>query len=245
MLLGHDLIAQSSGPRLVMNTIVSSPLLGRIAAAEGVRFEETLTGFKWIANRAITAADEGLSFVFGYEEALGYTVADLVRDKDGIGAAVALAQLAGHLKARGQTLLDRLAEICAQHGLYLSGQRTAKFPGAGGQAKMAALMDGLRQNPPRELGGLAVECVRDYQTGVATAQDGSERALTLPSSNVLVFDLEQGNRVIARPSGTEPKIKLYLDVCEPLGSGDYAAARERAGERLRALGDAIEAAPGV
>jgi phosphomannomutase len=245
VLLGHDLLSQGSGPRLVMNTIVSSPLLGRIAAAQGVQFEETLTGFKWIANRAIEAEREGVSFVFGYEEALGYTVGNLVHDKDGIGAAVALAQLAAALKAKGQTLLDRLAEICAEHGLYMSGQRTAVFPGADGAANMAALMEGLRTAPPIEIGGLAVRTTRDYQTQLATDASGEQQTLSLPRSNVVAFDLAGGNRVIARPSGTEPKIKLYLDVCEPLGEGSYAAARERAQQRLQALGDDFAAKVGI
>lgn len=223
--------------RLVITTIVSSPLLGVIARDLGVRYEETLTGFKWIANRAMDLeASAGARFVAGYEEALGYTVGEVVRDKDGIGAAVAVAQLAAFLAAQGKTLGDRLDEIGRRWGVYASAQESRTYPGASGSAHIARLMEALRADPPWRIGEAAVVALRDVSRGVQLTADGGSGPLSLPRSNVLLFDLEGGGRIVARPSGTEPKIKFYFDLREqPAAGEDLAAARARAGERLERL----------
>jgi phosphomannomutase len=238
VILGHRLLEQGTGPdRLVITTIVSSPLLGVIARAFGVRYAETLTGFKWIANKAMDLErSEALRFVFGYEEALGYTVGTAVRDKDGIGAALVLAAIAAELHAEGRTLADELERVYRRFGLYASDQRTLPFPGADGPARMADLVNGLRARPPAALAGCAVLAVVDCIAGVRRERDGGTAPVDLPSSNVLVLELDGGHRVIARPSGTEPKVKIYFDVREPLVDGEPledAAGRARA--RIAAL----------
>jgi phosphomannomutase len=235
VLLGHYAIAQSAGDdRLVIATVVSSPLLGRIAADLGVAYAETLTGFKWIANRAMELeASEGKRFVFGYEEALGYCVGRAVRDKDGISAALVIATLAATLHARGETLLDELERIWRRWGFYASGQRSIAFPGASGKQTMATLMGHLRAAPPAHFDGARVIAVRDCLRGVRIC-DGEETPLDLPQSDVIAFELEGGHRVIARPSGTEPKMKIYFDVRETL-DGEVAVARARAAARIERL----------
>ncbi len=226
ILLGYYLLTEKTGSReqasrrLVLATIVSSPMLGTIARRLGVRYEETLTGFKWIANRAMDLEAQGLSFVFGYEEALGYTVGDVVRDKDGISAAVMIAEIASVLRARGRTLLGELDAIYRQYGLFVSSQVNLTRKGTSGAAEIAALMDRLREAKPTRIGSHAVLATSDYATQTRTSQGGKSEALALPRSNVLSFELEGGSRIIARPSGTEPKVKFYFDVREPMVEGE-------------------------
>ena len=241
VLLGAYVLSREPGTdRLVVATIVSSPMLGAIARDLGVRFTETLTGFKWITNRAMDLeASDGVRFVFGYEEALGYCVDRIVRDKDGISAAVVLATHAAELHAKGETLLDELERLGRRHGLYLSAQKSLEFPGAEGPAKMAALMNGLREQPPAELGGVGVTAVVDVLTSTRTSPDGVA-PVDLPASDVLIYELAGGHRVVARPSGTEPKVKIYVDVRETIATDEtLAAARSRADARIAELRDAI------
>jgi phosphomannomutase len=192
-------------------SIVSSSWLGRVVTARGGRYVETLTGFKWIARA------EGLRF--GYEEALGYCVDPAsVRDKDGISAAVLVAELAAELKARGRTLQDRLDELAAAHGVHATDQLSVRVTDL---SAIATAMQRLRAAPPASLGGRTVTSVDDLAAGVGD----------LPPTEGLRFWLERGGRVIVRPSGTEPKLKCYLEVVEPVDAGsDVAAARARATE---------------
>lgn len=249
VLLGHYCLTAGpqDGERVCLASLVSSPNLGAIARALGVRYEETLTGFKWIANRAMQIeAETGARFVFGYEEALGYTVSTVVRDKDGIGAAVVAAELAAVLRAEGKTLLGRLEELARAYGLFVSSQRSITMPGQDGAAQIGALMSRLRAAPPAVLGPLEVLAVGDYQARTRTPKGGEPTPIELPPSNVLVFELSGGSRVIARPSGTEPKIKFYYDVCEPMNEGEpMADADARAKAKLAALDAAFCAAAGV
>jgi len=230
VLLGADAIehADTSGqPRLVVTTIVSSTLLSRIARDKGASYRETLTGFKWIADAALRAEDEGETFVFGYEEALGYSVGTLVRDKDGIGAAVRLAELARFLKARGLTLLDRLDELFVAHGLSHSLQWSVSLPGPEGRQRIEGAMKALRDSPPERVAGSPVVHTLDLDLGVERTR-GRHRPAELPRSNVVVFEAENGGRLLARPSGTEPKIKFYLElVGKAAAPGDVDSTRER------------------
>lgn len=225
------------GPeRLVVTTVVSSPMLRQIASQLGVRYAETLTGFKWIAEAATRMGrDEGAHFVFGYEEALGYTVGTVVRDKDGIGAATVFAELAASAAAEGRTVLDELERLGRTYGLFVSGQQSVWRKGAAGAAEIAAMMTSLRAKLPQSIGGLRVERVRDIERGIET-RGGVTTRLALPKSNVLIFDLEGGARVVARPSGTEPKIKYYFDLREQVREGEpFEDARARAEQKLAAL----------
>jgi phosphomannomutase len=225
-LLGAGLLDRTAGDaaenRLVASTIVSSTLLSKVAAAAGARYAETLTGFKWIAR----AADgvPGARFVFGYEEALGYAVGDVVRDKDGIGAAVAMLTLATEAKAAGRSLLEVYDDLESAHGVHLTSQLTLRT------ADQAAVMRRLRADPPAELGGLRVTELADLAVAPGAG---------MPTANVLVFRLA-GARVVIRPSGTEPKIKCYIEVTEPPGHQPLATAREAAATRLAPLRQALE-----
>ena len=235
--------APDAARRLVAASLVSSPQLGAFARAMGVDYEETLTGFKWIANQAMAAERErNASFVFGYEEALGYTVGTVVRDKDGISAALVFCELALYLAGRGQTLLQRLDEISRRTGVYVSGQISTVFPGQEGIQTMASIMEALRQDPPSEVAGQEVSAFTDIEAGLRRPRGGAPEPLRLPPSNVLMFDLAGGDRVIARPSGTEPKLKLYFDLNEPVAADEpVAAAQARGEERMARLKDAMRA----
>jgi phosphomannomutase len=228
VLLARHVLSHTSEPKpLVVSTLVSSRMLSKMAASAGVRYLDTLTGFKWIANQAMRVeAEEGVRFVFGYEEALGYTVGTVVRDKDGIGAALALAEMAAELRARGETLLDALEELRREHGYFASRQRSFTLDGAEGARRIDRAMERLRREPRSRLGPERVRAFHDRRDG-----------------NVLLYDLEDGGRVAIRPSGTEPKIKLYLEVVEVYD--DPLLARERAGSRLAALETELLAVSGL
>ncbi len=240
VLLGHHLLVHGddgNGDRLVVVSLVSSPWLGVIARSLGVTYEKTLTGFKWIANRAIQLEREaGKRFVFGYEEALGYTVGTLVRDKDGISAAVVLATMAAELAERGETLLDQRERIIRRYGLFASRQRAIRFPSAAGAKQMAAIMTRLRDQTPTTIGGSEVDVIIDYDSRTRCERGEAPLHIDVAQSNVLVFKLRGGHRVVARPSGTEPKLKIYFDAREPLGDDEpLAAAQTRAAERIDKL----------
>jgi|tagenome__1003787_1003787.scaffolds.fasta_scaffold20882096_2 phosphomannomutase len=216
-LLGEHVLAtldrQAHPDPLVASTIVSSSLLGHVAAAHGARHAETLTGFKWLVR-----AGEGL--VFAYEEALGLCVdPDSVRDKDGISASIVACDLVATLKAAGRTLPDALDDLAVAHGVHLTDQLSLRFTDVSAIGPMVAA---LRKAPPSSLGGVEV------------TQDN-------PAPDIIRLRAE-GLRVVIRPSGTEPKVKAYLEIVEPVASPDaLAAARARAAERMSSLRDEIAA----
>jgi phosphomannomutase len=233
LLLADYLLEQAAdGERLLSTTVVSSQLLGRMAEAAGVTYAETLTGFKWIANAAIEHAAEGRRLVLGYEEALGYCIGDLVRDKDGISAAAVFAEMVAFDAALGRTVAERLSDIYRRFGLYLTEQFSLSLPGAEGLATIAAHMRSFRERPPEEIGGHRVVERRDLMAG------GNE----VPKADVLIFRLEGDRRVIMRPSGTEPKLKSYYEVREPIAGGEPVdAGLDRARTQLRDLRQAHQA----
>ena len=229
-LLGASLLGWTAGNvdpgnRLVASTIVSSTLLSKIAATAGARYAETLTGFKWIV-RAGESVPQA-RFVYGYEEALGYAVGDVVRDKDGIGAALAMLRLATEAKATGRSVLERYDELESVHGVHLTSQVTLRT------TDQAEIMGRLRADPPAKFGGLPVTAMVDLAAGDG-ARDGPG-----PMANVLIFRLP-GARVVLRPSGTEPKIKCYIEITEPLAGRSLPAARGSAAKRLAPLRHALE-----
>ncbi|MFE7227021.1 phospho-sugar mutase [Nocardioides sp. NPDC057577] len=208
------------------SSIVSSSLLGKIAAAAGQAYAETLTGFKWISRAP------GLAF--GYEEALGYCVdPEHVRDKDGISALLLLCELAASLKAEGRDLADLLDELAVEHGLHATTQLSIRLEDP---AQIAGAMQRLRDRPVTALAGAAVQQLDDLTTGIGG----------LPPTDGIRYQLAGGSRVIVRPSGTEPKIKCYLEVVEPVGSPEaLTQARTDAEIALGALKVDIRAALGV
>jgi len=239
VLLGEFMLTE--GPKraspLVITTVVSSVQLRAIAEKLGAGYEETLTGFKWIANRALELDPKGERFAFGYEEALGYTIGTVVRDKDGIGAALVAAELAARCHALGGTLLTRLEALQRKYGLFVSSLKTVTLPGAEGQAKMAGLMKSLRAKPPAAVGPLAIDVVNDYQARERVA-GGKKAPLSLPPANMIVYELAGGTRITVRPSGTEPKVKMYFEVQEPVAANEpMAQAHQRALGRLERIGE--------
>jgi phosphomannomutase len=204
---------------------VSSSLLGKIAAAYGAEYVETLTGFKWIGRVP--------GLVFGYEEALGYCVDPAaVKDKDGISTLVRVLQLGAQAKAEGRTLLDLLDDLAKKYGLHATDQLAARVDDL---SLIAAAMDRLRATPPTELGDHTVERIDDLN-------EGTEQ---LPPTDGFRYHLSAGARVVVRPSGTEPKLKCYLEVVVPVAGDDVTAARTQAAAELAAIKKDLAAAAGI
>ena len=225
-LLAHWLLTEWRSPvsdPLLMTTIVSSRMLQRMADRLGAHYAETLTGFKWIAHRAREHRErDGWSLVLGYEEALGFTVGETVADKDGISAALIFAEMAAVLKQRGSTVRQALDRLYREYGLHRSLQHSLVHSGPDGATRIAAIMDRLRADPPEAIAGLDVARHLDWAPGI----DG------LPPSNVLGYELDGGGRILVRPSGTEPKIKFYLETVTAVDASDTDL------ERLRLRADA-------
>jgi len=193
--------------------VVSSTMLGRIARKFGIRFEETLTGFKWIANRAMDLEKEGYRYLFGYEEALGYLAGPYVKDKDGIVAPALMVDLAAWCFSKNESILHHLDSLYCTYGYHACFNKSLVFDLSEGQDKMTSMMITFRENPPDNLGGLAITERMDCLKGLRFGPDGSEIGPTnLPESNVLTYYLEGGGRATIRPSGTEPKVKFYCEV---------------------------------
>ena len=194
-----------------VKSIVSTSLANRICEDYGVEMFETLTGFKFIGEKIQQFQDTGShTFLFGFEESYGFLSSTFVRDKDGVNASLLIAELAASCKAQGITLYDRLQEIFARYGTFVEKVVSTTLPGKDGVARMQQIMKDLRAEAPKEIGGLKVTAVRDYLRGVRV-ENGVETPTGLPTSDVLYFELEGGNWVCVRPSGTEPKIKLYVN----------------------------------
>lgn len=240
VLLGHFLLTQQKTANpLVVTTIVSSAQLKAIAAALGARYAETLTGFKWIANTAIDELAKGVNFVVGYEEALGYSVGPVVRDKDGIGSALVVADMAAWCKARGLSLFGYLEEVQRAHGLFVAKQFNATLPGASGAAAIKSVMDAFRAKPPTTIGNSRIVATNDYREQ-SRVEGGTKSTLSLPKSNVIAYELEGGHRVTLRPSGTEPKIKFYFEWRETMAAGEaMSSAKTRATQKLDAMESAF------
>jgi phosphomannomutase len=232
VVLGDHLLRHHPSPhRLVVSTVVSSPMLAAVAAAHGARYEPTLTGFKWICRAAAAlAAAEGLDFVFGYEEALGYVVGDVVRDKDGIAAAVVAADLVRDLAAHGRTVSDRLEELYRRDGLWVSRQRTLSLDAVDGPQRVTAVLDALSRARGDAVGARDVLEVNDHRRGPASAP-------WRPPSPMVELALADG-RALLRPSGTEPKVKVYVDLRADR-SGDLATQERDLGRDADAVAEAV------
>lgn len=236
VLLG-DYVLSSPGPDrpIVINSVVSSPMFGEIARARGARHEITLTGFKWIVNAGLHLEEAGEgTFVYGYEEALGYTIGSVVRDKDGMSAALVLADLTETLRRRGATLWDRLAELWAEVGVWASAQASVTRTGPEGMAELKAAVARLAADPPREVDGIEVTGITDYRTGA------EQRPFWLGAQDLVEISFGDLGRALVRPSGTEPKLKVYADLRGEAGPDPFQAQSrlgEQAGSVARALAD--------
>ena len=233
LIASHLLEKEHSFVPVVCTTIVSSSMLKSIAEAAGADYYETLTGFKWLANVALDHEDEQHRFLFAYEEALGYAAGRQVRDKDGLSALLAFAQMTEALSREGKTVLDKLESLYRRHGLYLTGQRSIAL-----QSGARPIGDLLRESPCAQIAGHAVLQVDDLGRGIRRYADGREEKLDMPQSDVLIYRLENKARVIVRPSGTEPKLKCYYEVVEAISDEAFSTAMQRAELSLSVLAEA-------
>ncbi|HEX3851631.1 MAG TPA: phospho-sugar mutase [Polyangiaceae bacterium] len=213
-----------AGPQaLVLSSLVSSPMLESIAAAHGARCERVLTGFKWVWTAALALEARSFRFCFGYEEALGYSFGRAVRDKDGISAALAFAELAAEARAAGKTVLERLHALYREHGLWVSVLHNVVLKGAAGAARILQAMQQAVDSPPAALAGLGVSSVTDLRQPEASAPSWRGAAL------LVEIRLIGGGRVFVRPSGTEPKLKIYVDLRADLApEASLSAAEDQA-----------------
>ncbi len=225
LLAEHVLAGGSGNDRLVVNTIVSSSMLGRIAEAHGVAHRTTLPGIRWVIDAARQLPEHRL--VFAYEEALGYVLSDAVHDKDGIVAAMHVLQLLGALRRGGRTVEDALADLDDRYGAHHKTQVAVRFPGMGGRQRLTARLDALRRDPPASVGGVNVRSVVDHSAG----------AHGLPPANLLELDcaVDRGARVLLRPSETEPLLKIYVELVADARDRHAPIALEQLAHDLRAL----------
>ena len=195
-----------------LSSIVSTGMARVVAEQNGVHFEDTFTGFKFMAERVASWEAAGsYKYIFAFEESYGYMMGDYVRDKDAVTASMMVAEMAAHYYRKGMTLLDALNALYEKYGWYKEKTLNLVMPGLDGLQKMKALMSSLRENPPTEIGGEEVIRLRDYQDGsIFVAGLGKVDKTPFAGSNVLYFELADGSSFIIRPSGTEPKIKVYL-----------------------------------
>ncbi|KOS66622.1 phosphoglucomutase [Lysinibacillus contaminans] len=214
---------------VLLKTIVTSELGTAIAKEFDVITVNTLTGFKYIAEKIAEYDRSGAyTYLFGYEESYGYLIETFVRDKDAVQVALKVAEMAAHYEKGGQSLLDALQDLYRQYGFYREALVSQVFEGKNGQEEMKAILDNLRQEAPESIAGIAVERFEDYLAGITTLADGTTEEIVLPKENVLKFVLADGTWIAIRPSGTEPKCKFYFGVV-----GDTVEAASEKLERLQ------------
>jgi len=214
-LLAHHKKQGFKGNEFIASTIVSTPMIAKMAAHYGVRFEQTLTGFKWIGK--LIKDHPELKFIGGGEESYGYMVGDFVRDKDAVTSSLLAAEIACELKSKGLTLYDYLLDCYVKYGLYQERLISVTKKGQSGAQEIEAMMKGFRSHPPKEVAGEPVAYIEDYLLQeIADIQTGTRTPISLPKANVIVLETTTGSRIAARPSGTEPKIKFYFSVHETL-----------------------------
>lgn len=213
---------------IAVKSVVSTKLADRLAKEMGVTMIDVLTGFKFIGEQIALLEEKGevQRFILGFEESSGYLTGPHARDKDAVNAAMIICEMAAYYKAQGKTLLDVLDDVYAVCGRYLSVVDSYTFEGADGSVKMAEMLKGLRAGACGEIGGLPVAAVGDYLTGKRVLTAGGEEKIVLPAADILEYTLKNGATVIVRPSGTEPKIKVYYSVVSDSleGANDLYAA---------------------
>lgn len=203
-----------SGQDTIVKTIVTSDMVKPIAMHYGTQVMDVLTGFKYIGEKIKEFLETGANnFVFGYEESYGYLSGDFVRDKDAVIASVLIAEMALYYRTQGKNLYEALEDLFKQYGYYREDLVSIQMEGKDGQEKIQAIISNLRENAPKEVGGIRVVRVEDYKLSKAyNVLEGAEEAIFLPTSNVMKFILEDGSWFVVRPSGTEPKMKIYVSI---------------------------------
>ena len=203
---------------IAVKTIVTTDIVNLIGKEYGVKIIDVLTGFKFIGEQIGLLEEKGEEnrYIFGFEESYGYLSGSYVRDKDAVNASMLICEMAAYYRTQGITLLQARENMYKKYGMFLQTLHSFTFEGESGMKKMADIMTQLRNDPPKEIGGLKVVKFDDYQTSISKdITSGTESAITLPKSNVLAFFLEGGSKAIVRPSGTEPKIKTYFTAKQP------------------------------
>lgn len=224
------------GQEMVIKTIVTTDIINPIAADYGVESIDTLTGFKYIA--AVIKENEGKkTFIAGGEESYGYLIGDMVRDKDAVMSCAMIAEMVAAAKDQGLSVFDKLIDIYIKYGFYKESLLSLTKKGKSGAEEIQQMMAEFRANPPKSLAGSPVVKILDYKTGLATKMaDGSTTPLNMETSNVLQFITADGTKVSARPSGTEPKIKFYFGVKEPLASkAEFDTVSEKLDHKMKAI----------
>ncbi|OCH50931.1 phospho-sugar mutase [Vibrio sp. ZF57] len=232
VLFAHYLLSKPhTKNQLVGNSIVSSTLLEKVAQSHGATYFQTLTGFKWLANIGMQLENDQNDFLFAYEEALGYTIGTQVRDKDGLSAIVVFAQLVEELKSQGRTVWDLLAQISFEHGVHTNAQRSIAL-----DPDSPSIGSKLRSAQPKAINGVAISVIEDLQSSLRFVIGGNTEAINLPASDVLIYHLEDGSRIIVRPSGTEPKVKIYYETVTKFeGTETYEDTRLRGEKYMEKL----------
>ena len=202
-----------SDTAIAVKSFVSTDLAEEIAKKYGCTFKNLLTGFKYIGELITNLEEEGRAddFVMGFEESYGYLAGTHARDKDAVVGSMMICEMASYYKMQGKSLVEVMNDIYSEFGYYCNIVKSYEFEGAAGMEKMAQIMTSLRENPPKEFAGTPVTYIGDYQMSTSKYLDtGREEKIDLPKSNVLAYKTADGNGVIVRPSGTEPKIKTYI-----------------------------------
>ena len=220
---------------VAVKSLVSTPLADAVAEHYGVELRNVLTGFKWIGDQIanLEAAGEVDRFIFGFEESYGYLAGPYVRDKDAIIGSMLICEMAAYYRKNGKSLYEVMNSVYEEYGYYINRTLSFEFEGASGMEKMANIMSNLRDNPPAEVSGIEVVATADYKLSVAKdLKADTEEVINLPKSNVLSYSLADGGAVIVRPSGTEPKIKVYYSIVDP--------SKENAAKRLDTIREKIK-----
>ncbi len=222
---------------VMTKSFVSTRLVDKVAAKYGCKCHDVLTGFKYVGEFIAGLEKNGKEsdFVMGFEESYGYLIGTHAKDKDGVAASLMICEMAAYFKEKGKTLVEALADIYSEFGYYSNKLYNFVFEGASGMMKMKEIMDNTRENPPAELAGMKVAAVQNFTAGTETdTATGAVSALPFPKANVLAYGLPEGNFAIVRPSGTEPKIKVYVTGCGK-SSEDAEKIAEAIGESMKSL----------
>lgn len=220
----------------IVKTIVTTEVIRKIAEKQHVEMRDCYTGFKWIA-REIALSEGKQQYIGGGEESYGFLAEDFVRDKDAVSACSLLAEICAYAKDHGKTLYDILMDIYLEYGYSHEFTINVERPGKSGADEIQQMMKNFRSNPPKELGGSVIDTYKDFQSLEITKTDGSKKKMDMPdTSNVLQWFCTDGTKVSVRPSGTEPKIKFYLEIKDTMKStSDFPACEKRAGEKIEAI----------
>jgi phosphoglucomutase len=221
---------------MVVKTIVTTDMIDIIAERSGVKCYNVLTGFKWIAE-LIKEKESTENYVIGGEESYGLMIGSQIRDKDAVSAVAILCEMAAYEKSKGRSLYQKMLDLYVQYGYYQEDLISITKKGRNGQQEIAEMMEGFRANPPQELAGSKVVQLLDYERQVKTnLATGNTEKITLPKSNVLQFITEDGSKISARPSGTEPKIKFYFSVNSALPSVDqFEEVQQKAKDKIKRI----------